>query len=710
VSDPSARADELRRLIEEANHAYYVLDAPTVDDSAYDEWMRELEALEAAHPELARPDSPTQTIGARPSAAAPGDGEAATRQRFPEVRHRRPMLSLANARGRGELEAWHRRLRARLDEEGLGTAESRFVVEPKVDGLAVTLAYRDGVLAVGATRGDGVVGEDVTANLRTVAGLPERLRVPGGGPPPPLVEVRGEVYLPLAAFAELNARRAAAGERTFANPRNSAAGSLRQLDPGEVAKRPLAIWCYGIGAAEGLDPATHSEALAWLRAAGFPVSDDITVADGIEEAAAACAAWEERRAELDFDIDGAVVKLDRLDLQERLGSVGRAPRWAIAYKFAPTTATTRLKQVEVNVGRTGAVVPYAVLEPVAVGGATVTYATLHNQEDIARKGLLVGDTVIVQRAGDVIPQVVGPLTDRRDGSERPFVMPARCPACGTDLVQPPGEVQFRCPNRSCPAQIQQGLEHFASRGAMDIEGLGEKRVRTFFDAGLVRSFADIYDLPGRREELVGMDGFKDRSVDNLLAAIEASKRRPWPNVLYALGIRHVGEVTAQAIAAVLPSLDDLLAADAERLAEAEGVGPVVAEAVREFLASPANRELLDRLRDAGLQMQMERDAEEPDAPRVLEGLSVVITGALQGYSRDDAKRAVARAGGKATGSVSRNTAFVVAGADPGSKLAKAESLAIPVVDEQDFMAILAGERAVPASVSAARPPGRGPGA
>jgi DNA ligase (NAD+) len=681
-----ARAAELRRLIAEANNAYYVLDAPTVDDSVYDDWMRELEALEAAHPEVAEPGSPSSTVGAPPG------------QRFPEVRHLQPMLSLANARGAEELEAWHRRVLARMAEEGLGSVTPRFVVEPKIDGLAVSLVYEDGTLTRGATRGDGVTGEDVTANLRTIAAIPERLTPPGGGDAPALVEVRGEVYLPLAAFAELNERRAQAGERTFANPRNSAAGSLRQLDPAEVARRPLSIWCYGLGATDGLALESHHAALEWLRAAGFPVSPEISTADTIEQVAAACARWEERRAELDYDIDGAVVKIDSFDLQARLGSIGRAPRWAIAYKFAPTTATTRLEDIRVNVGRTGAVVPYAVLDPVFVGGTTVTFATLHNQDDIARKGLLIGDRVIVQRAGDVIPQVVGPLTADRTGAERPFVMPTHCPACASELVQPPGEVQYRCPNRSCPAQIQQGLEHFASRGAMDIEGLGERRVQLFFAEGLVRSFADIYDLAGRRDDLIAMDGFKERSVDNLLAAIEASKERPWPNVLYALGIRHVGEVTAQAIAAVAPSLDALLEADAERLAEAEGVGPVVAESVREFLSLDANRELLERLRAAGLRMVSDTPPPPGDGP--LAGLSVVITGALERYTRDEAKRAVAIAGGRATGSVSRATAFVVAGAEPGSKLAKAESLGVPVLDEAAFEDILAGRAPAPARASA----------
>ena len=625
VSDPAARAAELRDQIDEANHAYYVLDQPKVDDAVYDDWMRELEALEGAHPELRTTDSPTQRVG------APSSG------RFPEVRHRRAMLSLANARGPEELSAWYRRARTVMEQEGLGSREVEFVVEPKIDGLAISLTYEDGRFVQGATRGDGVVGEDVTANLRTIRSIPQRLRAVEGAPSPGLVEVRGEVYLPLQAFAELNETRAAAGLPTFANPRNSAAGSLRQIDPAATAERPLSIWTYGVGHTEGLDLPTQSATLAWLREAGFRVNPDIRVVATLEEVQAECEAWEARRGSVDFDIDGAVVKIDPVDVQERLGAVGRAPRWAIAYKFAPTTATTRLNDIQVNVGRTGALVPFAVLEPVSVGGATVKLSTLHNQEDIARKDLRIGDRVIVQRAGDVIPQVVAPLTQERDGSERAFVMPSECPACGTPLVQPPGEVQVRCPNRSCPAQIVQGLIHFASRGALDIEGLGEKTVVRFYGEGLVGDFADIYDLHRHRERLVALEGFKDISVDNLLAAIERSKERPWPRVLFALGIRHVGFVTAEAIAAVCPSLDALLAADAEGLAEAEGVGPVVAESVREFLAIESNRALLERLRAAGLTMESDEPPPARDGP--LTGLSVVITGGLDAFT---ARRGQAR--------------------------------------------------------------------
>jgi DNA ligase (NAD+) len=681
VSAPAERVAELRELVDRANYDYYVLDQPTVDDAVYDDWMRELERLEEAHPELRSPDSPTQRVG------APSSG------RFPPLRHRGAMLSLANARGPAELEAWYRRARTVMEQEGMGSREVRFVVEPKIDGLAISLTYEDGRFTRGATRGDGVIGEDVTANLRTIRAIPQRLRLPEGTPVPSVVEVRGEVYLPLDAFARLNASRAEAGLPTFANPRNSAAGSLRQLDPAVTAERPLSIWCYGIGHADGLEPPTQSAALEWLREAGFRVNPDIQTVGTIEEVEVQCAAWEDRRGTVDYDIDGAVVKIDDVDVQERLGAVGRAPRWAIAYKFAPTTATTTLRDIQVNVGRTGALVPFAILDPVQVGGATVKLATLHNQDDIARKDLRIGDRVIVQRAGDVIPQVVAPLTQDRTGSERAFAMPERCPVCGTPVVHPPGEVQIRCPNRSCPAQILQLIGHFVSRGAMDIEGLGEKTVRRFFEEGLVRTFADIYELHRHRERLIAMEGFKDVSVGNLLAAIEASKERPWPRVLYALGIRHVGYVTAEAVAAVCPSLDALLHADAERLAEAEGVGPVVAESILEFRSSEANRDLLERLRAAGL--QMESDAPPPARDGPLTGSTVVITGGLEAFSRDEAKRAVVAAGGKATGSVSRSTGFVVAGVDPGSKLQKAEQLGVPVVEEAAFLEILAGRRPPP---------------
>lgn len=670
----AARAQYLRGLIREAAHAYYVLDDPCVDDAVYDEWVRELERIEGAHPDLITPDSPTQRVGARPS------------ERFDPHQHAQPMLSLVNARGPDELIGWQRRLQSVLEQEGAASAEVRYVVEPKIDGLAVSLTYEDGQLVMGATRGDGVVGEDVTANIRTIQAIPLVIR-PAAAPPPGRIEVRGEVYLPLRAFAQFNEARAASGLSTFANPRNAAAGSLRQLDPRLTAERPLSVWFYGVGAPGGLDVARQSEMLAWLRVAGFPVNPLIEVVDDIDAAAAACAAWEQRRGTVDYDIDGAVVKVDSLDLQRRLGAVARAPRWAIAYKFAPTTATTTLEDIRVNVGRTGALVPFAVLSPVQVGGVTVERATLHNQDDLARKDLRIGDTVVVQRAGDVIPQVVAPLIQRRTGDERPFVMPDHCPSCGTALVRPAGEVIWRCPNRSCPDQLVQSVIHFASRGAMDIEGLGEKTAARLFEVGLVRRIADIYDL--MVEHLIPLEGFKEQSAANLIAGIRGSGARPWPRVLYALGIRHVGEVTAESLALVMPSLDTLLEAAPEDMARAEGVGPVVAESVTEFLSSSDNRSMLERLRAAGLQMHMD----VPDGPvsGPLAGCTVVVTGGLESLSRDEARRAITAAGGKATDSVSKRTAFVVAGRDPGSKVEKARAAGVPIVDEAAFGRILAGD-------------------
>lgn len=679
MSAPAERAVALRELLREANYDYHVRDAPTVDDAQYDEWMRELEAIESVHPELLEADSPTQRVGATPAIG------------FAEVIHREPMLSLANARGPDELTTWYRRARAVLQQEGLADRPVRFVVEPKIDGLAVSLTYEHGRFVRGATRGDGVVGEDVTHNLRTIGAVPLAMRMPDGQAPPPLVEVRGEVYLPLAAFAEFNAARAAAGQSTFANPRNSAAGSLRQLDPRMTAQRPLRIWCYALGFHEGLELEGQEAALAWLRTVGFRVNPQISVETTLDAAQAACERWETRRGEVDYDIDGAVVKIDAFALQRRLGAVGRAPRWAIAYKFAPTTATTTLRDIQVNVGRTGALIPFAVLDPVFVGGVTVRQATLHNHEDIARKDLRIGDRVVVQRAGDVIPQVVAPLIQERTGAEQPFVMPERCPVCDTPLAQAEGEVVIRCPNRACPAQILQTIIHFASRGAMDIEGLGEKTLVKLYQERLVGDVADIYRL--RVEDLAGLEGFGEIAATNLVRAIDASKAQPWPRVLIGLGIRHVGDVTAVAVAQVAPTVEALLAAGPEDLAQAEGVGPVVAAAIAEHFAVERNRLTLERLRDAGLEMRMDVTAAPPDGP--LMGMTVVVTGGLEALSRDEAKRAIAAAGGKSTDSVSKKTNFVVAGRDPGSKLVKAESLGVPVLDEAGFLAVLSGQEPPP---------------
>ena len=680
MSAPAARAAILRELLRDANHQYHVRDAPTVDDAQYDAWMRELEAIESAHPELSDPDSPTQRVGAAPQSG------------FAEVTHHEPMLSLANARGPDELTAWYRRARAVLEQEGLADRPVRFVVEPKIDGLAVSLTYEHGRFVRGATRGDGVVGEDVTHNLRTIGAVPLAMRMPTGQAPPAVVEVRGEVYLPLKAFAEFNAARAAAGQATFANPRNAAAGSLRQLDPRMTAQRPLSIWCYALGFREGVTVDGQEATLEWLRSVGFRVNPQISVEPTLEAAQAACERWEERRGEVDYDIDGAVVKIDAFDLQRRLGTVGRAPRWAVAYKFAPTTATTTLRDIQVNVGRTGALIPFAVLDPVFVGGVTVRQATLHNHEDIARKDLRIGDRVVVQRAGDVIPQVVAPLVQERTGAERPFAMPERCPVCDTPLAQADGEVVIRCPNRTCPAQILQTIVHFASRGAMDIEGLGEKTIVKLFQEGLVGDIADIYLL--RLEDLVGLEGFGEIAATNLVRAIDASRAQSWPRVLFGLGIRHVGDVTAGAIAHVAPTVDALLAASPEDLAQAAGVGPVVASAIAEHFAVERNRATLERLREAGLEMRMDVSALPTGGP--LTGMTVVVTGGLEALSRDEAKRAIAAAGGKSADSVSKKTSFVVAGRDPGSKLAKAESLGVPVLDEAGLLAMLSGQEPPPA--------------
>ncbi len=679
MSDPRDRVNELRDLLTEANYNYHVLDQPTVADAVYDQWMRELDVLEAEHPELADANSPTQRVGSPPAAG------------FAEVTHREQMLSLSNAKGPDELIDWYRRARNVMAQEGLADREVRFVVEPKIDGLAISLTYEEGRFVRGATRGDGVTGEDVTHNLRTIRSIPMQLRLADGETPPAVVEVRGEVYLPLAAFAEFNATRAAAGQPTFANPRNAAAGSLRQLDPRLTAERPLSIWCYAIGFREGLDLEGQADTLEWLRRVGFLVNPLITIEPSLEAAQRACSDWEARRADVDYDIDGAVVKIESFALQRRLGAVGRAPRWAVAYKFPPTTATTTLRDIRVNVGRTGALIPYAVLDPVFVGGVTVRQATLHNHEDLARKDLRIGDTVIVQRAGDVIPQVVAPLVQNRTGAEKPFHAPERCPACDTPVVQPEGEVVIRCPNRACPAQSVQSIIHFASRGAMDIEGLGEKTVIKFFDEGLVRDIADLYTLTV--EQVSALDGFGEIAARNLIAGIDASRSQEWPRVLYGLGIRHVGEVTAHAIAAAAPSLDQLLSADVSQFETADGVGPVVAGAIVEYRDFAGNVATLERLRAAGLTMHMDVVVAPSDGP--LAGLAVVITGGLANMSRDEAKRAVTAAGGKPTDSVSRKTGFVVAGVDPGSKLTKAESLGVPVIDEDAFVAIVRGEREPP---------------
>lgn len=688
----AGRLEELRTRVRHHEYRYYVLDSPEIDDTEYDALFRDLRVLEEAHPELVTSDSPTQRVGGEPLAA------------FGEVRHLEPMLSLANAKDPGELAAWHTRVMKLVAEAGFDLGEVRFSMEPKIDGLAVSLRYEAGRFITGATRGNGIVGEDVTQNLRTIAALPLAMQpaLEPGVIIPAVVEVRGEVYLPLAAFAQLNEQRVAAGESTFANPRNSAAGSLRQLDPHVTASRPLSVWIYGVGYVEG-DPFTsQSQVLAWLRDRGFRVNPDVRTATTLDELVEVCRRWEERRADLDYDIDGVVVKLDGRRMQADLGSVGRDPRWAVAYKFAPTTAQTRLIKIGINVGRTGTLNPFAVLEPVLVGGVTVGLATLHNEDDIRRKDLREGDVVIVQRAGDVIPQVVAPLTDLRTGSENEFRMPAECPSCGTPVVRALGEVAVRCPNPECPAKLVESLKHFVARPAMDIDGVGEKLVQRLFELGLVRDPADLYRL--RYEDLMPLEGFQDRAAGNVLAAIEASKRRPFERVVFALGIPHVGGQVAGWLVGHFPSMAALRAAAAEDMGQVEGIGPIIAETVAAWFAEPRNLDLVDRLAAAGVRMEADGTAAVawragPDAggagvgrrdPGPLSGKTFVLTGTLAALTREEATALIEAAGGRVTGSVSGKTDFVVAGETAGSKLAKAEKLGVTILDEAGLRGLAAG--------------------
>ncbi len=668
---PDQRAAELRRQLEHHNNRYYVLDDPEIGDDEYDALLDELRGLEAEHPELRTPDSPTQRVGAPPL------------ERFEPVEHLEAMLSLGNARNEEELRAWETRLANYLKRLDITASQFSYTTEPKIDGLAVSLTYEDGVLVRGATRGDGRVGEDVTQNLRTIGSVP--LRIEGA---PELIEVRGEVYLPIAAFKALNERRAEAGEPTFANPRNSAAGSIRQLDPALAAERPLSIWCYGIGAVRGLDLATHMEEVEWLGDRGFKVNPDTGHHQGVEGVVKRCHWWEERREALDYEIDGVVVKVDERALWRELGVVGREPRWAIAWKFPPTTATTKLLDVVWNVGRTGHLVPFAMLEPVHVGGVTVSTATLHNEEDLARKDVRVGDEVVVMRAGDVIPQVVAPLVQRRKKGARRPKPPKRCPACGTETVKPDDAVFTICPNRAgCPGQSFQHVKHFVSKGAMDIDGLGEKQALRFLEEGLIADVAGIYELD--EGKLAGLEGFGEVSARNLVAAIEASRRRPFKRVLYALGLPGVGFVTAEALADHFGSIDALHSADPEAIEEVEGVGPIMAVQIAESLADEPTWALVEKLREKGL--RLEADASERRAAGgPLEGKTLVLTGTLPELTREQAEAMVKGAGGKVVNSVSKKTDYVVAGESPGSKLAKAESLGTDVLDEAGLLALLEG--------------------
>ncbi len=666
------RAAELRELLDRHNHLYYVLDEPEVGDDTYDEMLDELRAIEAEHPELRTPDSPTQRVGAPPL------------DRFEQVEHLEQMLSLGNARNEEELRGWENRLANYLKRLDITASEFSYTTEPKIDGLAVTLTYEDGVLVRGATRGDGRIGEDVTQNLRTIGSVPLRVK----GAAPALVEVRGEIYLPIAAFKALNERRAEAGEPTFANPRNSAAGSIRQLDPALAAERPLSTWFYGIGAVEGLDLPTHMAEVEWLSDRGFKVNPDTEHHQGVEGVVKRCHWWEERREELDYEIDGVVVKVDEKALWRELGVVGREPRWAIAWKFPPTTATTKLKKVVWNVGRTGHLVPFAMLEPVHVGGVTVTTATLHNEEDLARKDVREGDEVVIMRAGDVIPQVVSPKLPRKQKGARKPKPPKKCPSCGTPTVKPEDSVFTICPNRrGCPEQSFQHVKHFVSKGAMDIDGFGEKQAMRFLQDGLIEDVADIYELS--EEQLVALDRFAEVSARNLLAAIDESRQRPFKRVLYALGLPGVGSVTAEALADHFGSIDALHEADPEEVEEVEGVGPIMAVQIAESLADEATWALVEKLRQRGLKLEADA-SERRQSGGPLEGKTVVLTGTLPELTREEAAALVKSAGGKVTSSVSKKTDYVVAGDNPGSKLVKAEKFGTEVLDEAGLLTLVGG--------------------
>jgi DNA ligase (NAD+) len=677
---PAERIDELRRLIRHHEERYYILADPEIADAEFDALMRELERLEAENPDLVTRESPTQRVGGRVAAG------------FETVEHLEPMLSLDNAYSEEELRAFDDRVRRGLDAPG----DVAYVVELKIDGLSMALTYDNGVLVRGATRGDGVRGEDVTFNVRTIRAIPLRLPAVVSG----RLEVRGEVYLPRKAFERINREREGTGDPLFQNPRNAAAGTMRNLDPALVAQRGLSAFFYQLVGTSAA--ATHHETLEQLARWGLPVERHWRRCTGIEALVAFVDEWAERRRTLDFDTDGVVVKVDALDHRRALGTTSKFPRWAIAFKFPAEQKTTTLKQIDVNVGRTGAVTPFAVLEPVFIAGSTVSMATLHNADDIARKDIREGDIVIVEKAGDVIPRVVGPVLSRRPAHSQPWVMPASCPRCGSHLHRAEDEAVWRCENTSCPAKLQRGLEHFASRGAMNIEGLGESLVAQVIESGLVRDYADVYALTaGQLANLtstsVRTDGkaitrrFGDRNAAKVIAEIDRSRSNELWRLLYGLGIRHIGERAAQVLARAFHSVDGLCAATIEQLQETPEIGPVLAESVRSWLDEPRNRELLDRLRAAGVRMEVpeeERHVAPADGP--LTGKTYVLTGTLSSMTRDQATAAIERLGGKVAGSVSKKTTGVIVGAEAGSKAEKGRELGVPLLTEEAFLKLIGG--------------------
>jgi DNA ligase (NAD+) len=675
LDEVKARIKQLRAEINHHNYRYYVLDSPEISDAEYDDLMRELKQLEEKYPQLLTPDSPTQRVGAAPVEA------------FGVVEHPLPLLSLGNAFSKEELLGWYTRI-VKL----VGNTPFDLIGEHKIDGLAVALTYVNGQLTTGATRGDGFRGENITQNLRTIRSIP--LSVPTDAPP--RFEVRGEVYLSKTGFQKLNQERAEEGLPLFANPRNAAAGSVRQLDSHITARRPLDIYIYMLGYAEGgAVPPTHWETMEYLKSLGFKVNPNNRQLKSIEEVEEYYHTWEERRESLQYEADGIVVKINQLNLHEQLGDVGHEPRWAIAYKFPAVQGTTRLIGIGISVGRTGTLNPYAILEPVSVGGVTIKQAALHNEDDIRRKDIRIGDTVIVQRAGEVIPEVVGPIQSKRTGKEKEFSLLEKvpknekgqpvCPECGGEVIRPEGEVMYYCSNAACPAQAQQRIEHFASRGAMDIRGIGENLSATLFQKGLVKDIADLYYLKEKKEPLLNLEKIADKSVDNMLNAIENSKDRPLARVIFALGIKHVGAEMAEVLAAEFHSIDKLAQASREELMDIVTIGPKIAESITAFFRQEENRNIIRRLKEAGV--RMEEAAVKPEETP-LSGLEFVITGRLEAFSRPQAEARIKELGGTAKDNVTRKTDYVVVGADPGSKAARAQEMGIKQLNEEEFLNLL----------------------
>ncbi len=668
------RIEELRQQINYHNYRYYVLDSPVLSDAQYDALMRELTALEAEYPNLITPDSPTQRVGAAPSAA------------FEPYTHRLPLLSLSNAFSYDELVAFDHRIKRMLEIDP--EADVEYVAELKIDGLAISLTYVDGRFTTGATRGDGFSGENITTNLRTVKSIPLMLFASPPGetgtgeefPLPELMEVRGEVFMQLEELARINREREEAGEPTFANPRNAAAGSVRQLDPAVTSKRNLDIFVYGLGFAQGVRFETHFATLQAFKRWGFKTNPNTRLCKNIEAAGEFISEWGEKRASIPYDIDGVVIKVNAIALQERLGAVARSPRWAIAYKFPAMQETTIVRDILVSVGRTGALTPVAIMEPVEVGGVTVSRATLHNEDEIRRKDIRIGDTVVIQRAGDVIPEVVQVIVDKRTGDETPFVMPDRCPVCGGEIEKPEGEAVARCVNIACPAQVKERIVHFTSRNALNIEGVGPAHIDQLIANGLVRDPADLFTL--KPEDLLKLDRMGEKLANKILASINKGKDTTLSRFIYALGIRHVGEHTAQVLADYYGAIDKIEAASAEELGTIPEVGPVIAESIEHFFAEPHNRGVVARLLSEGVNPKAEKVA---TGGAVLAGKTLVFTGTLAHSTREEAEEKVRALGGKATSSVSRNTDFVVAGENAGSKLAKARDLGVTVLTEQEFI-------------------------